>query len=296
MFRLLRSSAIAVLILGVLYLVFLRVEVRAWLLSPSVYPHGDWNNLAMMHGSDLSIPEPGGAHLDAWWVQAWQPQRTVLFFHSRSGNISNQSERVLRLRALGSNVLLADYRGYGKSSGQPSLSGIFADGNAVYRYAVDQLHQPPARLVLDGDELGSAVAAYLAARHPHVGGLVLESPFPSLRRWGNSILPLAGWFLPAHPSTLDDVRRYAGPKLILYGDRDHNLPASLSRAVYNAARAPKFEQVVAGGTQNHLVLDAGDQYVIWLRQFYQDANLTRPVKAAPPLMPTLKILRSHPSR
>ncbi len=294
MARLLRNSAIAVLILAALYLVFLRLQMRAWLLTPAPYPSGDWTSLAMLRGRDISIPAPGGNHLDAWWVPAWQAKITTLFFHARRGNITGQNERVLRLRALDSNVLLADYRGYGKSSGQAGIAGAFADGEAVYQYAVQQLHLPPARLVLDGDELGSAVAAWLAARHPQVGGLVLESPFPSFRQWGDSILPLGGWFLPSHPNTLHDVRRYSGPKLILYGTSDPNLPASLSRQVYDAASQPKFLQVVAGGTQNHLVLDAGDQYVDWMRQFYLDAHLARPEKAAPPPMQTLQILRPRP--
>lgn len=294
MVRLLRNSAIAVLILAAIYFVFLRVEMRSRLLAPAHYPQGDWSELAMLHGQDLRIPEPDGNHLDAWWIPAWQAQRTVVFFHSRAGNITDQDERVLRFRALDSNVLMADYSGYGKSGGQASLNSIFADGEAVYQYAVRQLHLPPARIVLDGDELGSAVAAWLAARHPAVGALVLESPFPSFRAWGDSILPLGGWFLPEPASTINDVRRYSGPKLILYGTRDQDLPAALSQAVYAAASAPKFQQVVPNGTQAHLVLDAGDTYVAWMRQFYLDAHLTPQTPAAPQGMPTMRILREQP--
>lgn len=271
--RLLSRLVITLAILVAIYAVFVRVNERSWLFVPSPYPVGPWYNQAIYHAQDIRFPAVDGSSLDAWWVPTVHPRRTVLLFHSRRGNLSNLAERILRLRMLHSNVFALDYRGYGKSQGRPSVAGVLQDGESAYQYLTTKLKIPPQKIVVQGDELGAAVAAAVAAQHPQVAALVLESPFPSLRALGNALMPGAGWFLAGRLPVAADVRQYPGPKLILFGGSDANVPAALSLQVFAAAAPPKFEHEWPLATQNHLVVDAGPSYSQWMETFYQKAHL-----------------------
>lgn len=278
----------ALVILLLLYIGFIRMEARAWLFRPAPYPGGDWSVQRIYNAQDHWIPF-GSSRLHAWLVPTDQPVRTVLFFHSREGNISDQAEHILRQRDLRSNMLLVDYPGYGKSPGMPSVATLDQVGEAGYQYLVQQLHVPPSKIIVQGDELGTAVAAHVAATHPQVAGLILESPFPDLRHLANAVLPFAGWFIAGGLNEVQDVHAYPGPVLVMYGSQDPNLPATLSEKVAQAIRGPKTTHVVDGGTQAELILQAGDDYSQWIRAFYQTTGTAihddKPAKEAIPFVP-----------
>jgi dienelactone hydrolase len=278
--KLLGRVAIAAAVLVVVYGFFVRVGERSWLFEPSPYPVGPWYNQSIYHAQDIRFSAPDGSQLDAWWVPTVGPRRTVLFFHSRRGNLSDQAERIQRLQLLRSNVFALDYEGYGKSQGQPSLAHMLQDGESAYQYLTTVKKIPPRQIVVEGDELGAAVAAAVAARHPQVAALVMESPFPNIRALGNAMMPLAGWFMRGDLGVLKNVRSYPGPKLFLYGGNDANVPPQLSHQVYAAASAPKMEHEWPGATQDHLVIDAGPSWSRWMETFYVKAKLA-PLVPAP---------------
>jgi pimeloyl-ACP methyl ester carboxylesterase len=280
---------IALGILVVVFVVFIRVEQSSWLFVPAVYPAGDWSSQHLYGAQDHTVVASDGTHLDAWWVPGYDAKRTVLFFHSRRGNIADQSEHILRLRALQNDIFLLDYRGYGKSQGQPSQAGIYRDGEAAYEYVTGVMHIPPSKLVIQGDEIGSAVAARVASTHPQVAGLVLENPFPDVRRLGNSVMFAGGYLMSNELNEIPDVRSYAGPKLFIYPANDPDIPSRLSEAVFDAASQPKTKEVVADTTATELIVTAGDDYPRWLRDFYSQVHLPGSVEPAPnkgiPLLP-----------
>ncbi|MGH9534194.1 MAG: alpha/beta hydrolase [Terriglobales bacterium] len=287
--RLLGRLGITLAVLVVIYGLFVRLNERSWLFNPAPYPVGPWYNQSIYHAQDIRFPAVDGSSLDAWWVPTVAPERTVLLFHSRRGNLSDLAERILRLRLLHSNVFAVDYRGYGKSQGRPSVAGVVQDGESAYQYLTQVRKIPPQRIVVQGDELGAAVAAAVAARHPQVAALVLESPFPNLRALGNAMMPLAGWFMGGGFPVLQEVRQYPGPKLVLFGGSDANVPAALSQEVYDAASEPKLEHEWPAATQNLLVIDAGPSYSRWMTTFYQKAKLAPAVPQQVYPKPTLRV-------
>lgn len=279
--KLLGRAGVACLVVVVAYLLIARLNQRSWLFTPEVYPQGHWNIQHIYGARDVQLTAPDGSRLSAWWVPAAPARRTVLFFHSRRGNISDQGERILRLQDLGANVFLLDYRGYGRSGGRPSVAGVYQDGETAYRYVTGTLRVSPRDLILQGDELGAAVAARLAAEHPQVAGLVLESPFPSLRALADAVMPLSGWVMSGHMDVTADVARYAGPKLFLFGSDDQVIPPSLSEQVYDAAAPPKFAHEIPGGGEGSLVVYSGDNYAEWMDDFYTQCHLASPAPAMP---------------
>ncbi len=103
---------------------------------------------------------------------------TVLYCHGNADNIDRYWTRAGHLYALGANVLIFDYRGYGRTAGTPTEAGVYQDARAMLAllrgapYAVQ-----PARLYYYGYSLGGAVATELAAHDGPYAGLVLESTF-----------------------------------------------------------------------------------------------------------------------
>lgn len=84
-----------------------------------------------------------------------------------------------------------EYRGYGRSQGSPSETGLYRDSDAAYEYLVQTKRIAPRTIISFGQSLGSPVAAHLAA-NTEVGGVILEAPFPSLRATARRVF----WFLP----------------------------------------------------------------------------------------------------
>jgi hypothetical protein len=192
--------------------------------------------------------ETGDAvRLHAWWVPtdpAGRPpcDAAAIYFHGNAGSIAGRAPIARSLALRGLDVLLFDYRGYGRSEGRPSGPGLVADAEAAWRFVVEEQGVPPDRVVLIGNSLGSAVAAALALDHG-AGGLVLGAPFPGLPA---AITRHAPW-LPVRLlrwtggryDAGDRIDRLRMPLLVLIGERDTMIPPELSERVFERAPEPK---------------------------------------------------------
>ena len=127
----------------------------------------------------LSIATADGETLDAWFIPAEEPRGTLLFFHGNAGNISHRLDSIALFHRLGLNVLIFDYRGYGRSTGSPSESGLYKDAEAVWQYLTEERRMLADNIVLFGRSLGGAVAVWLADR-VKPAGLIVESSFTSV--------------------------------------------------------------------------------------------------------------------
>jgi pimeloyl-ACP methyl ester carboxylesterase len=101
----------------------------------------------------------------------------LLYFYGNGMSLETSSYEFARFRQLGFNVLIAEYPGYGMSSGQASESGCYEAANAAYHYLKAILHVHPAQIIVDGWSLGAAVAIDLASRKQ-----LLHAPVSKLRK------------------------------------------------------------------------------------------------------------------
>jgi fermentation-respiration switch protein FrsA (DUF1100 family) len=186
-----------------------------------------------------------------------------LFLHGNAGNIGQRADHIAEIAAAGSDVLIIDYRGYGRSQGHPSERGLSMDADAAYDY----LAAKGKPIVLHGESLGSAVAVELATRHP-IAGLILESPFTSLRAEANTVLPVIGPLVVWGFDSKSRIARVHAPLLLIHGDHDQTVPYRLGRELYEAAPGPKTLWTVPGGDHNDLLGVAGPEYRDRLRRFY----------------------------
>ena len=207
---------------------------------------------------ELRIPSGSGAErgdLHAWWIPAEKPDApTVLYLHGNFRNISYNLENALRYRALGSNLLLVDYRGYGKSTGgKPSEAKVYEDAEAAWQYLVGQRGVKPQQLFIYGHSLGGAVAIDLALRHPEAAGLITESTFTSMQAMGElkyDFLP-AGLLLNQRFESLQKITQLKVPLLLIHGTWDQKVPVEMARQLFEAAPQPKTLVMIEGGEHSN---------------------------------------------
>lgn len=132
-----------------------------------------------MKYEDVWFAAADGVRLNGWFMPSGHPSGlTVLLLHGNAGNISHRFEKYAIFRDLGWDVFAPDYRGYGRSEGEPNEAGLYQDARAAYRYLVDRRHIDPHTLIVYGESLGVAVAVDLLRGGP-AAGLVLEEGFTS---------------------------------------------------------------------------------------------------------------------
>lgn len=196
----------------------------------------------------------------------------LLFFHGNAGDLYDRLDNVALLVKAGFNVLIMDYRGYGKSEGVPSEQALYDDGLLAYRYLVDQRGVDPSRLVLFGRSLGCTVVIELATQQP-AGALILESAFTTaqdLARVHYGWLPGALLRSLTHEfDSLSKVPRLRAPVLYVHGDVDTIVPIQMGRRLYEATPEPKEWYEIRGAGHNDTLFVGGGAYIERLVQFAQ---------------------------
>ena len=205
---------------------------------------------------DVEIPTEDGQRLHGWWIPARvQSLGHVLLCHGNAGNVGNRVIHAKLLADAGLDVLLFDYRGYGRSTGKPDEPGTYRDARAARAALLRLPGTDAARLIYLGESLGGAVALALALEAPP-RGLVLQSTFTSVRDMGRLHYP----FIPsaivpdAYPS-LSRIRSLAAPLLVLHGDRDDIVPVAQGKELCAAFAGPKEFVLATGCGHNDLPLE-----------------------------------------
>jgi uncharacterized protein len=210
---------------------------------------------------DRFIEAPDGARLHAWYLPAAQPARgTVLHLHGNAENITTFISATHWLPARGYNVLLLDYRGYGRSEGVATVAHLHEDAGAALTDLLGRADVARAPVFLFGQSIGGSVAIWTAARHPQrsrVAAVVTEGAFSGYARIAREKLgalwltwPLQ-WPLSLLFTSEFDAAGAAGalpmPLLLIHGERDPVVDVSHGRRLYEAARGPRELWIVPGG-------------------------------------------------
>jgi fermentation-respiration switch protein FrsA (DUF1100 family) len=201
---------------------------------------------------------------------AARSSRAILFLHGNAGNASHRLPNAALLAALGADVLLLDYRGYGRSEGTPSEAGVYADARAGLDHLLRERGFDVSRVVVFGRSLGGAIAVELAQERP-LAGVILESTFTSLADMGARLLGAPGRWL-AGPG-FDSARRIdalRSPLLFFHGDRDEIVPHELGRRLFERAPSPRAFETIVGAGHNDTVEVGGRAYFERIGRFLDE--------------------------
>jgi fermentation-respiration switch protein FrsA (DUF1100 family) len=166
-------------------------------------------------------------------------------------------------------VFVPEYRGYDGIAGPPSYRTAASDARGALAFALREFR--PARIVLFGHSLGSAVATELARELQPAGpaALVLQSPLTSAREMASRMLvpPFPSlWRLIArvHYDTRGIVMTLDTPVFVAHGTSDLIVPVRMGRQVFHGARRPGTLLLVQGAGHNDVADVGGERYWQWL--------------------------------
>ena len=262
-------SALAGLVgLGALFIVLLVGCENGIIYHPVKYPEGLWDTSNMpLPVQDVWFEAKDGVKLHGWYIPSEEAIATLLFFHGNAGNITHRLENLFLLYHLKLNVFIFDYRGFGRSGGEPGEDGIQLDSQAAYDTVLTQLGVSLPSLFIFGRSLGGAFAAYTASKNP-AAGLILESTFTNAEDMADEIVPIVpSWFISSKFDTVGRVAQLSLPKLFIHGTRDNLIPFTLGRELYKAAAEPKEFYAVVGAGHNNTWYIGGKDYFDKINEF-----------------------------
>lgn len=203
-------------------------------------------------------------HLDA---------KTVVYFHGNGEVVADYLPDFPQwITRAGCNVLLAEYRGYGMSTGRPALAGMLEDVSSI----IESLNIPDSKIILFGRSIGSLYALHGVSRHPQIGGLILESGVADLtERFLQRVAPeelgrsradiekeLRSFF-----DYVQKLRSFQGQTLILHARFDELLNARHAEMLYAAAPEPKQLKIFDRGGHNDIFYRNRAEYMQLVEAF-----------------------------
>lgn len=178
----------------------------------------------------IMIPVAAEIGLGARFHLTEKSGANILFFHGNGEIVADYDDFGQIVNQMGINFLAIDYRGYGRSTGQPTVTAMMRDCHIVFDFANQWLAKNgyPGPLVLMGRSLGSASVLELASHYPaRIDGLVVESGFastaPLLQLLGVNTAEI-GFEEDQGFRNVDKIRNFHKPTLIIHAQQDHIIP------------------------------------------------------------------------
>lgn len=191
---------------------------------------------------------------------------TIIHFHGNGESVADYlGEFERRINGLGANLLLAEYRGYGMSSGEPALAAMLEDVELI----VEASGVPQEQIVFFGRSLGSLYALQGAARYPRAAGVIIESGLADpLERILVRIEPHE---VGATPDRLrasvdrclnqrEKIAAFKGRVLVMHTRHDDLVSVSHAERLYAWANQPKELLIFERGDHNTILPANQEEY------------------------------------
>lgn len=242
------------------------------LLSFVFYPR-PWHNTPPKNAIDYVVPVGGGASITCRFYVQDPASPVILYFHG-NGEVAADQDFVAPLYSERSiNLFVADYRGYGASTGHPSFSAMMEDAHPLFDAFLGVLSDGGfrGRVFVMGRSLGSMPAIELASSYPEqISGLIIESGFASTVRlmtrlgFTQEYLGIKDYGFP----NLTGIRTITMPTLIIHGERDSLIPFEEGKDLYEASGAQdKRILVIPDGDHNTLLMEGMAEYFKAIQDF-----------------------------
>lgn len=188
--------------------------------------------------------------INALHFKAKDPKGVVYYFHGNAGALDSWGNVAGDFTKLGYDVLIIDYRGFGKSTGKISEDGLFFDAQFIY----DKLKERYAEntIVVYGRSIGTGIAAYIASRNSP-GKLILETPYYNLRDLVKNLYPAAPAFLLRYSlKTNEFLPKVKCPVYLFHGTQDEVIYYGSSLKLQQFFKPGDTLFTIPGGRHNNL--------------------------------------------
>ena len=235
---------------------------RPEILMYLFHPRPEFGRPASVSGvRDILIPVESEVAVGARFHLTGKSASNILFFHGNGEIVADYDDFGRMMNQLGINFLAVDYRGYGRSSGQPTVTAMMRDCHLVFDYVKKWLHKNdyPVPLVLMGRSLGSASVLELAMHYAaDIDGLIVESGFayagPLLGLLGIAIDDI-GFEEAKGFRNIDKIHTFRKPTLIIHAENDHIIPFYDGEALFEACPAAhKTLLKISGANHNDILM------------------------------------------
>lgn len=218
---------------------------------------------------EFHIPVEDGQTIGAVYHHHGIKSPTIVFFHGNGEIVADYHELGQIYVQLGANFLPVDYRGYGKSSGSPTITAMMRDAHHVFQFVRNWLQESrlTGPLLIMGRSLGSAPALELASSYQEqIQALIIESGFasvePLLRLLGLDPNKL-GLSPESGLANAQKIQSFNKPTLIIHAEQDHIIDFSQAETLYAQSSASEKTLVPIPGA-NH-----NDIFVVGLKTYMQ---------------------------
>ena len=234
------------------------------------------------HFDDPFFVQGEGFRLGCRYLKRSDDLPTVIHFHGNGESVADYLEGFeQQINRLGANLLLAEYRGYGMSTGEPALAAMLDDVPLI----VETSGAPPEKIIFFGRSLGSLYAAHGAALYPDAAGLIIESGLAD---------PLERILVRVEPRelgvTMAELRQtverdlnqerkiagFSGRVLILHTRNDDLVSVSHAERLYHWANEPKELLIFDRGDHNTILAVNEAAYYEALKNFVRSCNPSCP--------------------
>ncbi|MFI5329884.1 MAG: alpha/beta hydrolase [Desulfobaccales bacterium] len=232
---------------------------------------------------EMLIPVAPGVAIGGRFYSAGATAPTLLFFHGNGEIVADYEDLGPIYTQHGLNFFPVDYRGYGRSTGIPTVTAMMSDCHIILAFAQEWLNRQgfSGPLVIMGRSLGSASALELASLYQdRLDGLIVESGFayagPLLKLLGVDVQAL-GFIEETGFRNVDKIRQWKKPLLIIHAEFDHIIPFAEGQALYEASQSPEKTFIKVPGANHNDILSVG--FAVYLEAVARMGGLVKPEKA-----------------
>lgn len=215
-----------------------------------------------LEAEELTAETEPGVKINYLHFKAEHPKGVVFYLKGNTKSIKGWGKFAVDFTRLKYDVIMMDYRGFGKSTGKRTSQGMKHDIQFVYSLVKQQV--PEERIVVYGRSIGTPFAARLAARNePRL--LILNSPIHSLERSINRYIPWlpAKYFMRFNLPTYKYLKGVDCPIKIIHGSDDKLVPVST---------AIELSEIQPDNTRLYLILKAGHLDVHKFKEYHRVLN------------------------
>lgn len=210
--------------------------------------------------------------LYGWFIKHENARGTILYMGGNGYYIWTRltPDMINMLTSFDMNLMLIDYRGYGKSEGEPSIQGLFDDGYSAYEYLCSRDDVDSTKIVVYGHSYGTFIGTRLGNKH-NAAGIILEGAISNTQDMTDVVLEQnAPWYLrwlvsiDADSSVkklgnLEQLKKLSCPLLIVVGEKDNITPPEMGKKVYEyAASSIKEFKIIPNGEHKDLYFTKDD--------------------------------------